>query len=101
MKDKAKAKAGSIAAEIRRSTLRLDRAVALNGARAADKSSFAGAPYAADILLAAERVGHAKDRALAAYGGPRTAVYPYVVGRALRDANAAITRAHPLFEDML
>lgn len=100
MRDKGKATAGSIAAEIQRATLRLERMVILRGERAADDCSFACLPYQYDIMVAAQKVGHAKDRALAAYGGPRAAVYPYVVGRALRDANAAITRAYPLFPYM-
>lgn len=107
MKDKAKAKAGSIAAEIQRATVRLERMVILRGERAADKSSLAGAPHQYDIMAAAQKVGYAKDRAYRTYGaysplgGPRPAAYPHNVRRALRDANAAITRAHPLFEDML
>lgn len=95
--DKAKAKAGSIAAELQRATLRLERMVILRGARAADDCSFACLPYQYDIMVAARKVGHAKDRAFTAYGTPRSATYPPAVERALRDANSAITRAYPLF----
>jgi hypothetical protein len=95
--DKAKAKAGSIAAELQRATLRLERMVILRGARAADDCSFACLPYQYDIMVAARKVGHAKDRAFTVYGTPRSATYPPTVQRALHDANAAITLAYPLF----
>jgi hypothetical protein len=98
---KAKAKADSIAAEIQRATLQLERMVALRGERAADNCSFACLPYQYDIMAAAQKVGHAKDRAFTTYGTPRSATYPPAVERALLDANAAITRAYPLTEDML
>jgi hypothetical protein len=91
MRDKAKATAGSLAAEIRRATLRLERTVILRGELALCPVNMARSQYQGDILGRACALEDAKNRATR--WEKKAGLRAHVITQAMRAANAAITRA--------
>lgn len=96
MKDRRKAKIGDLAARIRRATARLERTVARLG-RHAEDDQMGGWPYRYKIQDAGEGVMAAVRRAQRKLGAGWTG--HAVISNAVRAANAAFTRARPLFLD--
>lgn len=93
------AKAGHLAADIRRAAARLDRAVILWGQRALEDGDWSGAAFAALIQRRSDAVVWAKERAWWASLDSQPPELPRVVMRAYRDANASITRAEPFLTE--
>jgi hypothetical protein len=91
-----KATAGHLAADIRRAAARLDRVVILWGSPGVPVGS---APWWPHIERACSGVVWAKQRALRweKRGGHARCL---VITRALRDANASITRAGPFLTEL-
>ena len=100
MRDRAKATAGSLAAQIRRATLRLERMVILRGElvgyglRQEERERAQG-----DILGAAEALDRALERAY--HWERKTGRRSPVIDQAIRGADAVDARAFPYYGDLL